>query len=135
MTINPRFIFWLPRIICIIAILFISVFALDAFRPELTVLQQIQAFAMHLIPSFILLLILIIAWKWELVGGIIFLLVGLGFSPLVFMHNYRMNGSVGMSLMIIAMITFPFILVGVLFMLGYRMNRKQTTVKNKPSEP
>ena len=62
MTINPRFIFWLPRIICIIAILFISVFALDAFQPELTVWQQIQAFAMHLIPSFVLLLILIIAW-------------------------------------------------------------------------
>ena len=135
MTINPRFIFWLPRIICIIAILFISVFALDAFQPELTVWQQIQAFAMHLIPSFILLLILIIAWKWELVGGIIFLLVGIGFSPLVFMHNYRMNGSVGMSLLIIATITFPFILVGILFMLGYRMNRKQTTVNNKPLEP
>jgi hypothetical protein len=128
MTINPRFIFWLPRIICIIAILFISVFALDAFQPELTVWQQIQAFAMHLIPSFVLLLILIIAWKWELVGGIIFLLIGIGLSPLVFMHNYRMNGSIGTSLWIIASITFPFILVGVLFILGHLNKRKKAKV-------
>lgn len=129
MTVGPRFIYWLPRILCIIAILFISVFALDAFQPELTVWQQIQAFAMHLIPSFILLLILIIAWKWELAGGIIFLLIGIGLSPLVFMHNYRMNGSIGTSLMIIATITFPFILVGILFILGHRIKSKKTIVK------
>lgn len=129
MTVGPRFIYWLPRILCIIAILFISVFALDAFQPELTVWQQIQAFAMHLIPSFVLLLILIIAWKWELAGGIIFLLIGIGLSPLVFMHNYRMNGSIGTSLMIIATITFPFILVGILFILGHRIKSKKTIVK------
>ena len=128
MTVGPRFIYWLPRILCIIAILFISVFALDAFQPELTVWQQIQAFAMHLIPSFILLLILIIAWKWELAGGIVFLIIGIGLSPLVFMHNYRMNGSIGMSLMIIATITFPFILVGVLFILGHLNKRKKAKV-------
>ncbi len=128
MTVGPRFIYWLPRILCIIAILFISVFALDAFQPELTVWQQIQAFSMHLIPSFVLLLILIIAWKWELAGGIVFLIIGIGLSPLVFMHNYRMNGSIGMSLMIIATITFPFILVGVLFILGHLNKRKKAKV-------
>ena len=119
------FLYWLPRILCILAIVFISFFALDAFQPELTVWQQIQAFLMHLIPSFILLLFLLIAWKWELIGGVIFVLIGLVLSPFVYMHNYNMNGSVWMSIGIIAMITFPFILVGILFVLGHTVNKKQ----------
>ncbi len=130
MTINSRLIYWLPRIICILAISFISVFALDAFDPNLTIWKQIQGFAMHLIPSFVLLLILLIAWKWELVGGIMFLLIGIGLTPLIYMHNYRMNGSVGTSLWIITTITFPFILVGVLFIIGHLHKRKKAIMND-----
>jgi len=61
---KAKILFWLPRILCIIAILFISLFALDAFQPDLTIWQQLEAFLMHLIPSFILLILLLIAWKW-----------------------------------------------------------------------
>lgn len=128
MTVNPRIIYWLPRIICILAISFVSIFALDAFDPNLTLWQQLQAFAMHLIPSFILLAILLIAWKWELVGGIVFLIIGIGLSPLIYMHNYRMNGSVWMSLWVITTITFPFILVGILFVVGHRIKRNKAKV-------
>lgn len=125
MTSSQRLIYWLPRIICILAISFVSIFALDAFDPNLTLWQQIRGFATHLIPSFILLLILLIAWKRELLGGIIFLIIGIVLSPLIYVHNYRMNGSVGTSLLIITTITFPFILVGVLFILGYLNKRKK----------
>jgi hypothetical protein len=54
MKVSPKVIYWLPRILCILAILFISVFALDAFDPELSIWQQIVGFLIHLIPSFIL---------------------------------------------------------------------------------
>jgi len=123
------FLYWFPRILCILAILFISVFALDAFQPELTFWQQIQGFIMHLIPSFVLLLFLLIAWKWELIGGVIFVLIGLVLSPFIYMHNYNMNGSVWMSIGIIAMITFPFILVGIFFILGHSINKKQVDIQ------
>jgi hypothetical protein len=115
---------WLPRIICIPAILFISIFALDAFGPGLTIWHQLGAFFMHLIPSFILLVLLIVAWKWELIGGIILAVLGLALSPLVFMHNYEMNHSIGMSLGIIAMITFPFFVVGILFIISHNKKKK-----------
>ena len=75
---------WFPRILGIIAILFISMFALDAFAPGLTLGQQLLDFLIHLIPSFVLLGILLTAWKWEKPGGIIFILIGLILSPLVF---------------------------------------------------
>jgi len=115
---------WFPRIICILAILFISVFAADAFSPGLTIWQQLGGFIMHLIPSFILLTLLIIAWKWEYVGGINFTVIGVGMSPFVFMHNYNMNHSVGLSLGIILAITFPFIVVGILFIISHFRKKK-----------
>jgi hypothetical protein len=130
MTFNSRFIFLLPRVICILAIVFISIFAFDAFDPDLSIWKQIQGFAMHLIPSFVLLLILLIAWQWELIGGIIFMLIGLGLSPVIYIHNYHMNGSVWMSLGVISMITLPFILVGVLFMLSHWNKKKQAKVND-----
>lgn len=115
---------WLPRVICIVAILFVSLFAADAFESGLTIWQQLGDFFIHLIPSFILLVFLIIAWKCEKIGGIIFLVIGLVLSPIIFNHNYKMNHSVGMSLGIILAITFPFVIVGVLFLVGHFLNKK-----------
>jgi len=115
---------WLPRIICILAILFVSLFAADAFAPELTFWQQLGAFIIHLIPSFILLVFLIVAWKWEYIGGIIFIIIGLGLSPFVFIHNYKMNQSISMSLGIIMAITVPFVIVGILFIISHFLKKK-----------
>jgi hypothetical protein len=129
MKTSIRIFHWLPRILCILAILFISLFAADAFKPGLTIWQQLGGFLMQLIPSFILLALLIVAWKWECIGGIIFIVIGLGLSPFIFMHNYNMNHSVGMSLGIILMITFPFVVVGILFIISHYKKKK-----NLPAE-
>lgn len=109
---------WLPRIICILAILFISIFAADAFE------QGLSAVLIHLIPSFVLLAFLIVAWKWEYIGGIIFILIGLGCTPFVFMLNYNRNHSILDSFITILGITFPFIVVGILFIVSHLLKRK-----------
>jgi len=127
MTISNKILHWLPRVICILSILFVSLFALDAFTPELTIWQQIGAFLIHLIPSFILLILLVIAWKWEFIGGIIFTVIGLGLSPLVFTHNYNMNHSVWISLGIITSITIPFAIVGILFIVSHYRRKRDTS--------
>jgi len=119
-----RIFHWLPRILCILAILFISLFAADAFEPGLTICQQLGAFFMHLIPSFILLALLIVAWKWELIGGIIFAIIGLLFTPIIFTMNYKMNESVWMSVGIIMSITIPFVLVGILFITSHLLKKR-----------
>lgn len=115
---------WLPRIFCILAILFISLFALDSFAPGHTLWHQLGAFFIHLIPSFILLALLIVAWKWERIGGIVFMVLGLSLSPFIFMMNYHRNQSIGMSLVIILMITIPFVIVGFLFMTSHHIKKK-----------
>ena len=76
-------------------------FALDAFAPGQTTWQQFGAFFIHLIPSYILIALLIIAWKWELIGGIVFLIIGLGFTPFIYINNFNMNHTVWKSLIII----------------------------------
>ncbi|MHA2237929.1 MAG: DUF7670 domain-containing protein [Candidatus Hodarchaeales archaeon] len=118
---------WSPRILCVLAILFISLFAADSFAPGLTIWQQLGAFFIHLIPSFILLALLIVAWKWERIGGIIFMVIGFGLSPFIFMLNYNRNHSIGMSLGIILAITFPFIAVGILFIISHFMKKRNLT--------
>jgi hypothetical protein len=72
--------YWLPRTLAILFIAFISMFALDVFgEPNWPV-----ALFMHLIPSYFLVAITIIAWKHELLGGFLFLAAGL--ALLVFTH-------------------------------------------------
>jgi len=115
---------WTPRILCITAILFVSLFALDAFDPELSLRHQIRDFALHLIPSFTLLLFLILAWRKELLGGIILTIIGLVLTPFIFRHNYHMNQSVLLSLVVILTITVPFVLTGLLFIGSYYYKKK-----------
>lgn len=114
-----KLLYWSPRVLTILAILFISLFALDAFHPGEPLTQQLLHFLLHLIPSFVLLAVLLLAWKRELAGGILFALIGLVMSPIIFIHNYRMNDSIGMSLLIILLITIPFLVVGGLFIWGH----------------
>lgn len=126
MTNQNKILYWAPRIICIGAILFVSLFALDAFDSEQTVWQQIGGFLIHLIPSFVLLGLLILSWKYEYLGGILFIVLGLIFSYFIFKSNYNNNQSVWISLGIIASITFPFIIAGVLFVAHHWQTNKKS---------
>ncbi len=98
MKTSDKILYWSPRIICILAIALISLLAADSFGPGRSIWQQLAAFFMHLIPSFVLLAILLVAWKWELIGGILLTAVGLGLSPFIYMLNFKRTHSVGMSL-------------------------------------
>lgn len=121
--------YWIPRIICMLAILFISMFAFDVFSSDDTLWRQMGRFLVHLTPSFILLAFLIIAWRRELLGGIIFSIVGIGLTPLIYQHNYAINHSVGTSIGVVMMVTFPLIVTGVLFIISSRRKKKQCSKK------
>jgi hypothetical protein len=71
---------------------------------------------MNLIPAFVLLIILIIAWKWEKAGGIILTILGLVFCVIVFNMNYRRTHSVLISLQVILIICIPTVVAGILFL-------------------
>lgn len=69
-----RFSYWLPRILSILYILFLGIFALDVFIPGQSLTYYLTAFLIHLTPNFILAVILYIAWKHEIIGAILYVL-------------------------------------------------------------
>lgn len=115
---------WLPRIICMLGIYFISKYAINSMESYLTVWQQILTLMFHLIPCVLLGALLVIAWKWELIGGILFTVIGLVLTPIIFKHNYNLNESIATSLGVVTMFTFPLIIVGNLFTFSYIKRRK-----------
>jgi hypothetical protein len=117
---------WVPRILVILTIFIIGLFALDSFAPGNTFWHNLGYFLMNLIPSFILVLVLIIAWKWERVGGLILTILGIVFSVIVFNLNFRRNHSVLASLVIILIICIPSLIAGILFLISSRNTEGQS---------
>jgi hypothetical protein len=113
MKIN-KFIYWTPRILGIIFILFLMIFSLDVFEPGLTVWQIIIGLFMHNIPALLLLIVLIISWKYEIVGGIIFNLAGLLYILMLFMNSNFQLYMLSWSLIIAG----PAFLIGILFLIN-----------------
>lgn len=108
-----RFLFWAPRLIAIAGIAFISMFALDVFEPGRSVVWILTALVMHLIPSFVLAALLALAWRFELAGGVLFVLVSA--VPFAFLPNdWWVN----------AILAAPFALTGVLFILAHVARRR-----------
>jgi prolipoprotein diacylglyceryltransferase len=126
MKTSTKVLYWTARILCILAILFISLFALDSVSSERTFWQNATALLMSLIPSFVLLAALIIAWKWEKTGGIILTIIGLALSIFVFVLNYKRNHfSVANSLKNALILAIPFVLAGILFILSQYRKKKE----------
>jgi hypothetical protein len=98
---------------------------MDCFSGNANLKEQLTCFVIHNIPAFILIGILLIAWKWEFIGGIIFILIALGFTPFIYSHNYEVNHSVGLSIGIIMVITFPFFVVGTLFIVSHFLKKRR----------
>ena len=65
---------WLARILSMAAILFLVMFSFDAFGGDEPFGRQLTGFLIHNIPAFLLIFSLIIAWKYEIAGGVLFLL-------------------------------------------------------------
>lgn len=79
-----KILYWSPRILAILFIAFISLFALDVFGES----RWLLALLMHLVPSFILVLLTVVAWKHGRIGGILFF--GFGIAAAIFFRSIGM---------------------------------------------
>ena len=69
---SKRALFWTPRALSILFIAFLSLFALDVFGEHLGLWRTVLALTMHLIPSFVLIAVLVLAWRWEWIGAALY---------------------------------------------------------------
>ncbi len=107
--------YWLPRILAILAILFMLVFSLDCLDPGETLKKQLICLFMNNIPVLLCIVALFIAWRWELIGGIIFILIF--FAGTIFFKSFSGNAA---SLIVIS----PFLITGVLFILSSQKTKR-----------
>src|SRR3989338_11063669 len=84
-----KFVYWTPRILSIIFIFFLALMSLDVFSSELSFWQTFGALFMHNIPALVLLIVLLISWKYEIVGGIAFILAGLLYISIMVMNALK----------------------------------------------
>ena len=110
-----QILFWTPRILGVLFVVFISLFALDVFGEGYGFWRTLLALLIHLIPSIILIIVLVLAWRWEWVGAVLFIGFGVwylaearGVSPMLYFVIFA---------------GIPF-LVGILFLVGW-ITRKQ----------
>lgn len=64
--------YWLPRLLSLLYVGFLALFATDVFS-EYSGVAVIVPLLIHLIPALVLLGVVMLAWKYELVGAIVFL--------------------------------------------------------------
>lgn len=108
---------WIPRVLTILFILFLSLFSLDVFSMDGTFLQKIGGFLIHNIPSFLLIIVLIASWKRPLVGGIAFLLFSIVFT--LYFQTYSLLYS-------FLSISLPLVLTGGLYLLVYFIPKRES---------
>jgi hypothetical protein len=113
---TKKIIYWLPRILSLIFVLFLSLFALDVLG-QFSGWSTILALLVHLLPALILLALTIIAWKHDLVGMIVFL---------VFAVYYVWTAGLDRHWSWYAFISGPAVVVGVLFFFSWLQKRRSS---------
>jgi hypothetical protein len=103
-----------PHVLGIAIALFLSVFALDAFG-EGGALRNALAFLLHLVPSFIVLAVVIAAWRRNLVGAT-------GFIALAIIYVVTTWGRFPLSVYFV--IAGPLAATGALFLANWYLERQ-----------
>jgi hypothetical protein len=114
---KEKVLYWFPRIFTILAILFMGMFSLDVFGENATLGRKLLGFLIHNIPVLILIGVLIIAWKWELYGGLLFIVAFI--VSCFWFHSFSGNpGSL--------IVTSPFLITGILFIVHHFLYGKKS---------
>ncbi len=109
-----RTLYWLARGLGILFPLFVSLFALDVFSEGLT-WQAVGGFLIHLIPVYLLVFVLILAWRREWIGVVMYPL--LAFAYWVSMPHFPFS--------VYVLLTGPLLLLSLLFLVHWLLTRQR----------
>ena len=111
---RKNWLFWLTRVLAILFIGLISLFALDVFDLDLSLGGLLLGLFMHLIPTYALLIALFIAWRFPLPGGFLFIMLGASYF-------FFMKGQHWSAYLIVGGIP---VLIGLLFICEHLLNKR-----------
>ena len=72
-----QLLFWSPRVLTLLFAGFLTLFSLDVFGEGYGFWGTVVAFLMHSIPTGIVLVVLTLSWRWEWIGAVLFVALGL----------------------------------------------------------
>ena len=111
---RQKIIYWTPRILALLFVIFLSVFSLDVFN-EYSGWAAVPALFMHLLIPIALLVALAVAWRYDIVGVAAFL---------AFTAYYFYTAGFDRHWTVYALIVVPALLISFMFWLSWRqMNR------------
>lgn len=103
---------WTPRVLSILFICFISMFALDVFVEGRPWTEILVALLMHLIPAYVLILILVLAWRRPWVGTVAYAALAVAYAVMAWGRRSW-----------ILIIAAPLLVTACLFWLSWRASR------------
>ena len=106
---------WTPRIMAILFTAFVTLLLFDVFAENYSPLQLLAALAFHAIPTLVLIVVLILAWKNDLRGGLTFLVLGI-IHVLETINNFNFN--------LFLIVSMPLFLIGFLFVTSSLIKKK-----------
>lgn len=119
---SKRALFWTPRVLSILFIAFLSLFALDVFDGRQGAWQTLLAFIIHEIPVFVLIAVLILAWRWEWIGAALYAAAGMLYITWVlFLQHHIPQAARPIAILTIA---GPAFIIAVLFLANWRKHRE-----------
>ena len=112
-----QLLYWAPRVLGIVTVMFVSLFAFDVFDEGKGFWDTALDLLIHLIPSFLILVLLLVSWRREWIGGILFILFGVFYVVWAWGKPFGRWST-------FAIIAGPPVLTGVLFLLNWRYREK-----------
>jgi hypothetical protein len=103
-TSSRRLLFWTPRATCIAFAIFLSMFALDVFGEGYGFWKTLLVLLIHLVPTYIVLVVLAIAWRWEWIGAAGFGGLAMWYAKSAWRHHPDWVVSIAGPLLVIAVL-------------------------------
>ena len=105
--------YWAPRVFAILFTVLISLLVLDVF-----INFSWLALLMHLLPTLVLLIALLVAWKWEMIGGIVYIFLGL-----IYIIFFRVD-----NFWTYVVVAGPALVIGILFLVAHLKSKETPQV-------
>lgn len=121
-----KILYWMPRLLSILFICFLTLFSFDVFEPGMSAGEVALGLLMHNIPSIIMIILLIIAWSKEIVGAVSYF--GVGLLYIGFVTFSVVNSGLQWYLAITWSITIagPAFTIGALFLINWKKKKRNT---------
>lgn len=120
-----RFLYWAPRVLCILFGVFLSLFSLDVFQAGSGAGEILLGLLIHLAPVFLVALTLAVSWRREWVGAVVF-------TALAVLYPVSTGGRQHWAAY--ASISGSLFLIGVLFLMNWVFKRRSPGQGSQPGD-